>query len=378
MNKIFASFALVATLLGVVFADAEMDEGVIVLTDANFDAELVKYEHLLIEFYAPWCGHCKKLTPHFIEAAAKLAEQDPPRFLAKVDATENKELAERFGIQGFPTLKFFINGRDTEYNGGRTADTIFSWIMKKTGPSSEEVTCEKLAEKASGKLNLVFFGDLNGLDHEAFMVASRDASVADDFAFFHTADKECASKFGTSAPGVALVRTFDDSPLSYVATDGEPMAVSDIIRFATSNSTPTLITFSEDYIESIFAKKNAALMLFADDNDQHHSNVFAEAAKAHKGKILFVRSGATEGIQAKLSEFVGVTQDMLPTLRLVQPTEEGIKKFRYDEKLSDLSVENIGQWVDEFKSGKLSPFLKSEDIPETQGAVTVVVGKSFE
>jgi len=54
MNKIFASFALVATLLGVVFADAEMDEGVIVLTDANFDAELVKYEHLLVEFYAPW------------------------------------------------------------------------------------------------------------------------------------------------------------------------------------------------------------------------------------------------------------------------------------------------------------------------------------
>lgn len=210
------------------------------------------------------------------------------------------------------------------------------------------------------------------------MVASKDASVADDFAFFHTADKECASKFGTSAPGVALIRTFDDSPLSYVATDGEPMAVSDLIIFATGNSVPTLITFSEDYIESIFAKKNAALMLFADDNDQHHSNVFAEASKAHKGKILFVRSGATEGIQSKLAEFVGVTQDMLPTLRLVQPTEEGIKKFRYDEKLSDLSVDVLGQWVDEFKSGKLSPFLKSEDIPETQEGVQVVVGKNFE
>lgn len=89
-----------------------------------------------------YSGHCKKLTPHFIEAAAKLAEQDPPRFLAKVDATEHKELATRFAIQGFPTLKFFVNGKDTEYNGGRTADTIFSWIMKKTGPSSEEVSCD--------------------------------------------------------------------------------------------------------------------------------------------------------------------------------------------------------------------------------------------
>jgi len=273
----------------------------------------------------------------------------------------------------------YSNGRDTEYNGGRTADTIFSWVMKKTGPSSEEVSCEKLSEKATGKLNLAYFGDLDGYDFEAFMVASKDGSIADNFSFFHTADKECASKFGTSAPGVALIRTFDNSPLSFVATDGEPLAVSDIIRFASDNSVPTLITFSEDYIEPIFAKKNAALMLFADDEDQHHSTVFAEASKAHKGKILFVRSGASEGIQTKLAEFVGVTKDMLPTLRLIQPTEEGIKKFRYDEKLSDLSVENLGQWVEEFRSGKLSPFLKSEEIPETQeGAVHVVVGKSFE
>ena len=55
-----------------------------------------------------YSGHCKKLTPEYAGAAEVLAKNDPPMALAKVDATENKKLAERFGIRGFPTLKWFV------------------------------------------------------------------------------------------------------------------------------------------------------------------------------------------------------------------------------------------------------------------------------
>lgn len=69
-----------------------------ILTDANFDEELAKNELLLVEFYAPWCGHCKKLAPEYEGAAEILAKNDPPISLGKVDATVEKTLAERFGI----------------------------------------------------------------------------------------------------------------------------------------------------------------------------------------------------------------------------------------------------------------------------------------
>jgi thiol-disulfide isomerase/thioredoxin len=52
-------------------------------------------------------GHCKKLAPEYAAAAEELGKRDPPMYLAKVDATEQKALGERFGIQGFPTLFFF-------------------------------------------------------------------------------------------------------------------------------------------------------------------------------------------------------------------------------------------------------------------------------
>ena len=52
-------------------------------------------------------GHCKKLAPEYEAAAEVLKAQDPPRTIAKVDATEAKGLAERFEIKGFPTLAWF-------------------------------------------------------------------------------------------------------------------------------------------------------------------------------------------------------------------------------------------------------------------------------
>ena len=60
---------------------------------------------LIFMFYHS--GHCKKLDPEYKAAAEILGKREPPLYLAKVDATEQKGLAERFAVQGFPTLFFF-------------------------------------------------------------------------------------------------------------------------------------------------------------------------------------------------------------------------------------------------------------------------------
>ena len=60
---------------------------------------------------APWCGHCKALEPEWNMAAKQLASRDPPSEikLAKVDATEQQDLAGKFDVGGYPTIKFFKN-----------------------------------------------------------------------------------------------------------------------------------------------------------------------------------------------------------------------------------------------------------------------------
>jgi len=154
------------SLLGFVSAEPEVDEGVLVLTDNNFDEELKKHDNLLVEFYAPWCGHCKQLAPEYAKAAKRLRENNPPYYIAKVDATENKAVSERFGIKGFPTLFFFKNQNKMEFNGGRTENEIVNWILKKVGPPSTEANCDDLKAKiADAKLAAVFFGELSGREY---------------------------------------------------------------------------------------------------------------------------------------------------------------------------------------------------------------------
>lgn len=81
----------------------------------------------------------KALEPEYKKAAEQLASYEPKVVLAKVDATEEKKSATEYGVEGFPTLKWFVNGKPQEYSGGRTADTIVSWVQKKTGPATKTI-----------------------------------------------------------------------------------------------------------------------------------------------------------------------------------------------------------------------------------------------
>ena len=269
----------------------------------------------------------------------------------------------------------FRSGTKIDYTGGRTEDTIVQWINKKTGPASEEVDCATMETKTGeGKLNLSFFGDLSGDLWDAYMGAAKDPAISENFNFLHTSDAACGEKFGLSGAGVSLTRRFDESPLAYSGA----AAKDDIVAFAKSASVPTLISFSEDYIEPIFADQNPAIILFTEEESAGYQQVFADAAKELKGDVLFVTSGASDGIQARLADFIGVTAEDTPCIRLLDPRGEGMLKYQWEGDMAGLSVDGLRTYLDDFRGDKLEPHLKSEPIPEEQGALTVLVGKNWD
>jgi len=85
-----------------------MSEGIIQLTDANFDSEISNSSlPILVDFWAVWCGPCKMIAP---ELEKLLEEENTVLRIGKLNVDENRDIAIRYGITSIPTLLLFKNG----------------------------------------------------------------------------------------------------------------------------------------------------------------------------------------------------------------------------------------------------------------------------
>lgn len=151
-----------------VILGANAASSVLDLIPENFDNIVLKSgKPALVEFFAPWCGHCKNLAPIYEELGAKFASEGKVS-IAKVDADEHKDLGRRFGVQGFPTLKWFDGKSDKpeDYNGGRDLDSLTSFVSEKTGI---KVKAKKTAPSAVTMLTDSTFNKEIGSDKDVLV-----------------------------------------------------------------------------------------------------------------------------------------------------------------------------------------------------------------
>lgn len=97
------------------------------ITDATFDQLLAQGKPMVVDFWATWCGPCRKVGPYIEELAETYANE---AIIGKVDVDENDELAMRFGVRNIPTILFIKNGEVVDKQIGAASKYVFEDKLK--------------------------------------------------------------------------------------------------------------------------------------------------------------------------------------------------------------------------------------------------------
>jgi len=333
---------------------------VIKLTVDSFDKFLEDNPLTLVKFYAPWCGHCKSLEPHYEEASDNVPEGIK---LAEVDVTVEELLGTRYEIKGFPTMKFFRGGAPQEFTGGRTSEDIIQWVHSMIAdPVISINTFEEASEKYSSETMVIAYLSEDSPDRAKF------ESVAVEF-------RDSGAMVGKF---IVLKPTEDDHNVVDVIRSGatkEDAERSDnfdtLSKFVIKARLPVFGPIDGENF-GIYLETGIDFVWFAGSSEDvaKVSKAMVECGRELRGEFHFVWLN-TETFSRQAEDMLGVTE-----FPAVVRTVNGPGRYIFN---GDIAAESLMSWITDMKSGTIVPILKSEAIPETNSEpVKVVVGAHFD
>ncbi|XP_076028144.1 protein disulfide-isomerase A3 [Genypterus blacodes] len=372
-------------LLLVALAGFTRASDVLEYTDDDFDSSIGDHDLVLVEFFAPWCGHCKRLAPEYEVAATRLKGIVA---LAKVDCTVSSNVCSKYGVTGYPTLKIFRDGEETgPYEGPRSADGIVSFLKKQAGPASVPLKTEAdyvkfISDHDSSVIG--FFADDKSTAQAEFLKAA--SALRDNYRFAHTNLELLLQNHGVEEQDVILFRPtrlsnkFEDSSVKFTE---DKFTSAKIKRFIQDNIFGMCPHMTDDNKDQ-FKGKDLLVAYYDVDYDKNPKgsnywrNRVMKVAKTFldQGKKLLLAVANKNTFNQDVTEFgLDGSAGELPVVAI--RTVKGDKFVMSEEFSRDGKA--LERFLQDYFDGKLKRYLKSEAIPESNdGPVKVLVAENFD
>uniref|UniRef100_U3FWF7 Protein disulfide-isomerase A4 n=1 Tax=Micrurus fulvius TaxID=8637 RepID=U3FWF7_MICFL len=360
-------------------------EATLVLTKENFDEIVNEADIILVEFYAPWCGHCKRLAPEYEKAAKELSKRIPPIPLAKVDAIAETELAKRFDVSGYPSLKIFRKGKSFVYNGPREKYGIVDYMIEQSGPPSKQIQAIKqVQEFLKDGDDVIIIGVFKESQDAAYHLYQDAAnSLREDYKFYHTFSSEILN-FLKVHSGELVIMQPEKFQSKYEASVHildikESTDVAEVKNHVVKHALPLVGHRKTANDAKRYAKKPLVIVYYMVDFSfdyrvatQYWRNKVLEVAKDFPEYTFAIADEEDYSSEIKDLGLVDSGEDVNVAI-----FDEAGKKYAMEPEEFDSDI--LREFVLSFKKGKLKPIVKSQPIPKNnKGPVKIVVGKTFE
>uniref|UniRef100_A0A9L0IAI4 protein disulfide-isomerase n=1 Tax=Equus asinus TaxID=9793 RepID=A0A9L0IAI4_EQUAS len=196
----------------VVLLDMAFCKGFVEDLDESFK-DSRKDDIWLVDFYAPWCGHCKKLEPIWNEVGLEMKSIGSPVKVGKMDATSYSSIASEFGVRGYPTIKLLKGDLAYNYRGPRTKNDIIEFAHRVSGALIRPLPSQQMFEHVQ-KRHRVFFVYIGGESplKEKYIDAASELIV---YTYFFSASEEVVPEYVTLKEMPAVLVFKDETYFVY-------------------------------------------------------------------------------------------------------------------------------------------------------------------
>ncbi|KZV44823.1 thioredoxin family protein [Dorcoceras hygrometricum] len=363
---------------------------VLQLNPNNFNSKVVNSNSVvLVEFFAPWCGHCQALTPTWEKAASVLKGVAT---VAALDADAHKSLAQEYGIRGFPTIKVFAPGKPpVDYQGARDVKPIAEFALQQIKALLKERLNGKSTGGSSQKSEASESVELNSRNFDELVLKSKELWIVEFFAPWcghckklapewkkaatnlkgqvklgHVdcdAEKSLMSRYNVQGfPTILVFGADKDSPFPYEGARSASAIESFALEQLETNAAPPEVTelISPDVMEEKCGSAAICFVAFlpdildskAEGRNKYLELLLSVAEKFKKSPyrqektILHVYVWAASGKQPDLEKHVGVGGYGYPALVALN-----LKKKAYAPLKSAFEREHIIEFVKEAGRG---------------------------
>lgn len=374
------AIVLVVTFLGAVVLGAG-DENVLVLTDDTFEKELSTIPVALVEFYAPWCGHCKNLEPKWNEAADKMAGDAEFKYirLCKIDADAHKMFAGKNRVTGFPTIKLFRYGQFAEdFEGDRSVDGVLAFLKKKNAVAvNKEITTLSALRALTNAKDIQhttivgFFADKTSVDYKYFAEVVVPF-VSNGIDAYHATTPAVLEGFGFFGSGSSIIM-YRPNAKPFKVTYRGTIFKQQLREWIVKHAVPSVGVFNKE-TEALYKLSSAPLVRVVTEGGET-PGVLHVLSKQFPS-VNFAASPLsdyTPDVEAQCGKSVAVC------LLGQEATKGGQAAKLFGLAVQSVDEATVASFVQDLLAKKLSVKVKSEPAAAAPvaGAVAVVVGSTF-
>ncbi|XP_065882068.1 protein disulfide-isomerase 5-2 [Euphorbia lathyris] len=329
----------------------KIDGKVLELDESNFDSAISSFDFIFVDFYAPWCGHCKRLAPELDAAAPILAGLKKPIVIAKVDADKYSRLARKYDIDGYPTLKIFMHGVPVDYYGPRKSDVLVRYLRKFVAPDVAILNSD---------LEIKDFVDAAGTNFPIFIGFGVNETIISSLGIKYK-KKAWFSVASDFSDDIMVKYDFDKAPalLSIHPSYNEqsifygPFEEKFLEDFIKQNFLPLVVPMNQETLKILKDdERKIVLTIMEDEHDEKSQKLvkLLKAAAYANRDLVFGYTGAKQW-EEFADSFGGSKHSELPKMVVWDGDEEYLSVIGSESIVKEDQASEISQFLKGYREG---------------------------